>query len=143
MLSISVIVMVFLRAQKRIATMSTPTTETSVTSQSQVQEDGSVAVSISDTPVAEKVAKERERGSDEEQSQDEQIAEREKMLIKRIAHNPRDAEAYDLLGQVYLVQNNLQDAAECFDQVVALDPKNLRAVEQLKKIDKIRHGSAE
>ncbi len=66
------------------------------------------------------------------------ILEREKILIKRIAADPRDVEAYQLLGEVYLVQNNLSDAAECFAQVTVLDPQNLRAVEQLNKIKKIR-----
>ncbi len=68
---------------------------------------------------------------------DERVAEYEKMLIKRIAANPRDMEAYDLLGQVYLVQGNMQDAAECFEQVVSHNPRNLRAVEQLRKVKKI------
>ncbi len=80
------------------------------------------------------------RRIEKSETMNEQIAEREKMLIKRITANPRDVEAYDLLGQVYLVQGNLNDAAECFQQVVAFDPHNLRAVEQLNKIKKISLG---
>ncbi len=133
------IIMTFRRARLRSVSRDSATSQSPT---QQVQKDGSVSVAISDAPVAERVTKAYERVNGDNASSKDQIAEREKMLIKRIAHNPRDAEAYDLLGQVYLVQNNLQDAAECFEQVVALEPQNLRAVEQLKKIIKIQQSGA-
>ncbi len=87
-----------------------------------------------DAPVAEDSFAERaQRKMDDTHG----IVEREKVLIKRIAEDPRDVEAYDLLGQLYMVQGNLNDAEECFHQVMVLDPKNLRAVEQRNKLKKL------
>ncbi len=65
------------------------------------------------------------------------IAEREKMLIKRIAANPRDVEAYELLGQVYLVQGNFVDAKECYQQVLIFNPQHPTAIKKLDRIKKL------
>lgn len=62
------------------------------------------------------------------------IVAREKELIDRITADPRDTDAYEQLGQMYLTQGNTADAAECFQQILVLAPENLRAVEQLKRI---------
>ncbi len=141
--SVGVIIVIFRRAHWRNGRM-VSVADAPIQPQ-RVRKDGSVTVpmSISDTIIAESDVNEQKRGSVKEESSDEQIAEREKMLIKRIAHDPRDAEAYNLLGQVYLVQNNVRDAAECFEQVIELDPKNVRAINQLKKISKIQQDQTE
>ncbi len=141
---IVLIILIFRRSHKRC--VSAPGDAATQQNAAEVTEtpDGAVAVGITRVPgdtvaLPTKVQKQLS----EEPSADEQIAEREKMLIKRIAANPRDVEAYDLLGQVYLVQGNLTDAAECFSQVVVFDPRNLRAVEQLNKIKKITRHTQE
>lgn len=60
--------------------------------------------------------------------------EYEKILIERIAENPRDLEAYERLGKYYLEQENYQDAKECYKQVLKLSPINRQARIKLKKI---------
>ncbi len=48
----------------------------------------------------------------------------EGLLIERIAANPKDVEAYERLGEYYMEIDSLNDAKECFKQVLKLDPKN-------------------
>jgi tetratricopeptide (TPR) repeat protein len=48
----------------------------------------------------------------------------EDLLIERIAANPKDVEAYERLGEYYMEIDSLNDAKECFKQVLKLDPKN-------------------
>ena len=74
-----------------------------------------------------------EEGGEKELS----IAEREKMLIKRIAADPADVEAYELLGQVYLVQGNFVDAKECYQQVLVIKPQHPTALKKLRRIKKL------
>ena len=68
---------------------------------------------------------------------DVSIAEREKVLIKRIATNPSDKEAYELLGQVYLVQGNFVDAKECYQQVLIFEPQHPTAIRKLERIKRL------
>lgn len=63
--------------------------------------------------------------------------EYEKILIERIAGNPRDLEAYERLGRYYLEQHNYQDAKECYKQVLKLSPVNRQARIKLKKITRM------
>lgn len=141
--SIAMVIFLFRHARKQ-RLVSVEKKNTSLNTAPVLQKDGSVAVEISqDAPADAESTTTLQKRIEEGVSMEDQIAQREKMLIKRIAANPRDAEAYDLLGQVYLVQGNLQDAAECFGQVITFNPRNLRAVEQLNKIKKITQNASE
>lgn len=61
----------------------------------------------------------------------------EKILIDRIASNPKDIEAYERLGEYYLEINNLSYAKECFKQVIKLDPTNASARSKMRKLGRI------
>lgn len=61
----------------------------------------------------------------------------EEILIKRIATNPRDLEAYERLGDYYIEQGNVEDALECYRQVLKLNPVNYKAKIKTKKLEKI------
>lgn len=56
----------------------------------------------------------------------------EEELIARIATNPKDFTAYEALGDFYMERGSIQDAKECYKQVLKLSP-----VQRLVKI-KIR-----
>ena len=61
----------------------------------------------------------------------------EEILIKRIAANPRDLEAYERLGDYYIEQGSIEDALECYRQVLKLSPVNYKAKIKTKKLEKI------
>lgn len=61
----------------------------------------------------------------------------EDVLIKRIAINPKDIEAYERLGDYYLENENFQDSAECFRQVLKLSPLNYKARLRMRRLEKI------
>lgn len=63
--------------------------------------------------------------------------EYEKILIERIAGNPRDLEAYERLGRYYMEQKNYQDAKECYKQVLRLSPINRQAKIRLNKLSRL------
>ncbi len=67
-----------------------------------------------------------------------EVTERERVLIKRIAEDPTDVEAYELLGQLYMTQNNFADAHDCFAQVLVLNPHHPQAKKQLRRIKKLK-----
>lgn len=71
------------------------------------------------------------------ETKNESKEEYEKILIERIAGNPRDLEAYERLGRYYLEQSSYQDAKECYKQVLKLSPVNRQARIKLKKITRI------
>jgi hypothetical protein len=58
----------------------------------------------------------------------------EEVLIKRIAVNPRDIEAYERLGDYYLESCSYQDSQECFNQVLMLSPSHYKARVRLRKL---------
>jgi tetratricopeptide (TPR) repeat protein len=60
----------------------------------------------------------------------------EEILIERIAANPRDIEAYERLGDYYMEQENLQDAKECYRQVLRLSPVHRLAKIKVRKLEK-------
>jgi len=60
----------------------------------------------------------------------------EDVLIKRIAVNPRDIEAYERLGDYYMEMANLRDALECFRQVLHLNPMHHKARLRVKRIER-------
>lgn len=73
--------------------------------------------------------------------QKNRIKEKNKLedaLIKRIAINPRDIEAYERLGDYYLESENFQDSLECFKQVLRLSPTHQKARLRIKRLERIR-----
>lgn len=67
------------------------------------------------------------------------LKEKNKMedaLIKRIAINPKDIEAYERLGDYYLESANMQDSLECFKQVLRLSPAHHKARLRIRRLEK-------
>jgi tetratricopeptide (TPR) repeat protein len=61
----------------------------------------------------------------------------EELLIERIAANPKDVEAYERLGEYYMEIDSINDAKECFKQVLKLDPKNRNVKYRMKRLEEI------
>lgn len=61
----------------------------------------------------------------------------EKLLIERIAVNPKDTEAYERLGEYYFEIRNYNYAKECFKQVIKLNPANQDAKNRMKRLERI------
>jgi tetratricopeptide (TPR) repeat protein len=61
----------------------------------------------------------------------------EDILVERIASNPRDLEAYERLGEYYMEQGNLQDAKECYRQVLRLSPVHRLAKIKIRRLEKL------
>ncbi len=59
----------------------------------------------------------------------------EEVLIKRIAVNPRDIEAYERLGDYYLERENYEDSLACFKQVLKLSPAHHKAKTRIRKLE--------
>jgi len=62
----------------------------------------------------------------------------EDALIKRIAMNPKDIEAYERLGDYYLENANFQDSLECFKQVLHLSPAHHKARLRIRRLEKLK-----
>ena len=61
----------------------------------------------------------------------------EEALIKRIAVNPKDIEAYERLGDYYLETGSHQDSLECFKQVLRLSSTHHKARLRIKRLEKL------
>lgn len=61
----------------------------------------------------------------------------EKILIERIAVNPKDTEAYERLGEYYFEIGNYEHAKECFKQVMKLEPKNNNVRYKMRKLERL------
>ena len=61
----------------------------------------------------------------------------EKILIDRIAANPKDTEAYERLGEYYFEIENYNHAKECFKQVIKLNPANEEAKNRMRKLERL------
>ncbi len=61
----------------------------------------------------------------------------EKVMIERIANNPKDVKAYESLGEYYLEVENWEDAKGCFKQVIKLDPRNINVKIKMRKLERI------
>lgn len=61
----------------------------------------------------------------------------EKILIDRIAVNPKDIEAYERLGEYYMEIESWEYAKECFKQVLKLDPQNANIKVKMKKLEQM------
>ncbi|HOW60429.1 MAG TPA: tetratricopeptide repeat protein [Candidatus Moranbacteria bacterium] len=71
------------------------------------------------------------------QMENKEKSKLEEALIKRIAINPRDIEAYERLGDYYLESKNFRDSHECFKQVLMLSPSHYKAKIRIRKIEKM------
>lgn len=72
--------------------------------------------------------------------QNNEIKEKSKLedvLIRRIAINPKDVEAYEKLGDYYLENGNNEDSLECFKQVLRLSPINYKARMKARRLEKL------
>jgi tetratricopeptide (TPR) repeat protein len=61
----------------------------------------------------------------------------EEALIRRIAINPKDIEAYERLGDYYLESGSYGDSLECFKQVLMLSPTHQKARMRIRKLEKM------
>ncbi len=62
----------------------------------------------------------------------------EEALIRRIAINPRDIEAYERLGDYYMESENSRDALECFKQVLRLSPTHHKARLRIRRLERMK-----
>jgi tetratricopeptide (TPR) repeat protein len=63
--------------------------------------------------------------------------EAEKVYIKIISKDPRNARAYRGLGKIYKRQRNFKDAEASFKQVLKLEPDDKEAKKELKELDEM------
>lgn len=61
----------------------------------------------------------------------------EKVLIERIAANPKDMEAYERLGEYYFEIGNYNHAKECYKQVMKLNPSNIGVRSRMKRLERL------
>ena len=61
----------------------------------------------------------------------------EKILIERIAANPKDTEAYERLGEYYFEIGNYNHSKECYKQVMKLNPGNIGVRSRMKKLERL------
>lgn len=61
---------------------------------------------------------------------------KEEMLIQSIVRDPKNVGLYLQLGRLYSTQHNWKDARNAFLEVLKLDRTNIKAKEELKRIDK-------
>ena len=68
-------------------------------------------------------------------SGEKQLSEED--LIDRIARNPKDAPAYEQLGDFYMEGGNLSDAKACYRQVIKLSPLNREVKEKVRRLERL------
>lgn len=56
-------------------------------------------------------------------------------LIERIARNPKDIEAYELLGDLYMARKDYDDAKACYRQVLRIDPHHASIAAKFRTIE--------
>lgn len=61
----------------------------------------------------------------------------EEDLISKIAKNPKDAVAYEELGDYYMETKQLEDAKACYRQVIKLSPMNRAVKEKVRKLERL------
>ncbi len=61
----------------------------------------------------------------------------EKILVERIATNPKDIEAYERLGEYYFEIENWNYSKECFKQVLKLNPRNIGIRSKMRKLERM------
>ena len=73
----------------------------------------------------------------EEETKHEKKDILEKILVERIAANPKDIEAYERLGEYYFEIENWNYAKECFKQVLKLNPRNIGIRSKMRKLERM------
>lgn len=76
----------------------------------------------------------------EEKKKTNEKSRLEEALIKRIAINPKDIEAYERLGDYYMDSVNHIDAKECYKQVLKLSRNHFKAKSKLRALERILKG---
>ncbi len=61
---------------------------------------------------------------------------KEEMLIQSVVREPKNINLYLQLGRLYMNQHNWEDAKNAFLEVLKLDRTNIKAKEELKRIEK-------
>lgn len=73
----------------------------------------------------------------EEETRHEKKDILEKILVERIAANPKDIEAYERLGEYYFEIENWNYAKECFKQVLKMNPRNIGIRSKMRKLERM------
>ena len=60
----------------------------------------------------------------------------EEALIRRIAVNPKDIEAYERLGDHYVKMGSGSDAVECYRQVIKMSPDHYKVKGKMSAVEK-------
>ena len=68
------------------------------------------------------------------QSSEEDLKAREQQLIVKIAKNPKEAQLYIELGDLYLAMHNIGEAKESFEAALALNPHDLALARRYSKL---------
>jgi hypothetical protein len=92
--------------------------------------------SVREEPVAEPVLSKKVTHPERPKRRIMKKDPREESLISQIAENPRDAAAYEELGDLYLVAENMQDAKACYRQVLKLHPTNRAVKLKIRKVER-------
>lgn len=90
--------------------------------------------------VSQKITQPEEKESEATETEEtlpEVKTQLEDILVERIAANPRDLEAYERLGEYYMEQGNVQDAKECYRQVLRLSPVHRLAKIKIRRLEKM------
>jgi tetratricopeptide (TPR) repeat protein len=61
---------------------------------------------------------------------------KESSLIRKIAENPKDISAYESLGDYYFSVESMEDAKECYRQILKLQPTNRSVKLKIRKLEK-------
>lgn len=69
--------------------------------------------------------------------QQDKVFEDESVYIEKIAKNPRDTEAYRMLGRLYVSQKNYSDASASFMEIIKIKKSDFEAENMILKIKKM------
>lgn len=76
----------------------------------------------------------RVKNKEEDGMMADTLKAQEQAYIKLLAQDPKNAEIYRRLGNIYLVQKNYQDARQTFEQVLILNPQDKKTKAKLEQI---------
>lgn len=78
---------------------------------------------------------------DEELGVDRKILERK--ILQKITQNPRAAENYRQLGELYIKMENYSEAQECYQQILKIQVRDIDANKKLEKIKLLKRLGTE
>lgn len=99
-------------------------------------------ISDSETVIVIPASDEEEESSVQEEMETDEavtVEPEEKKYIDLIAQNPKNAEAYRMLGFIYLGQKNYSDARACFRRVLKFTPDDEAIKNKLNEIKGLRN----